>query len=56
MKGRFEWWNHWMEKKQKYARSTEKQMDEDAFHSVCSGTGLPTIHQKSTFKFEVILI
>lgn len=52
MKGRFDWWKSWIEKKHKYARSIDKQMDEDTFNSVCSGTGLPTIHQKSTFKFE----
>jgi methionine-gamma-lyase len=52
MKGRFEWWNEWFEKKQKYARTDQKQMDEDRFNSVCVGTGLPNIHQKSTFSFH----
>ena len=52
MKGRFEWWNEWFEKKQKYARTDEKQLDEDRFNSICVGTGLPNIHQKSTFAFR----
>ncbi|MCC5920396.1 MAG: aminotransferase class I/II-fold pyridoxal phosphate-dependent enzyme [Cyclobacteriaceae bacterium] len=52
MKNRLEWWPQWFEKKQKYARTTEKQMDQDRFNAICAGTGLPAIHQKSTFKFE----
>jgi methionine-gamma-lyase len=52
MKDRFSWWSKWIEKKHKYSRTTEKQMDEDDFNSICAGTGLPDIHQKSTFKFK----
>ena len=52
MIGRFEWWQNWFEKKQKYARTDQKQMDEDRFNTVCVGTGLPNIHQKSTFNFK----
>lgn len=52
MKGRFEWWPLWFEKKQKYARTEVKQMNEDRFNAVCVGTGLPNIHQKSTFNFK----
>jgi methionine-gamma-lyase len=52
MKNRFEWWPAWLERKRKYATTDSKQMDEDQFNTVCSGTGLPNIHQKSTFKFK----
>ncbi len=52
MKGRFTWWEAWIEKKHKYLLSEETQLDADIFNSICSGTGLPNIHQKSTFKFK----
>lgn len=52
MKGRFTWWKSWIEKKHKYLLSEETQLDADVFNSICSGTGLPNIHQKSTFKFR----
>ena len=52
MKNRFEWWQGWMEKKSKYARTTELQMNEGRFNAAAVGTGLPLIYQQSTFKFE----
>ena len=52
MLGRFEWWQNWFDKKQKFARTQEKQMNEDRFNTICVGTGLPNIHQKSTFNFK----
>ncbi|MGZ3904105.1 MAG: trans-sulfuration enzyme family protein [Bacteroidia bacterium] len=52
MKGRFEWWPEWIKRKHAYAQSKEKQMDIDRFNAICAGTGLPNIHQKSTFKFK----
>lgn len=52
MKGRFYWWNDWMERKRKYTLTNEKQLDADKFNAICAGTGLPNIHQKSTFKFK----
>ena len=52
MKGRFDWWPGWISRKQAYARAAEKQMDTDRFNAICAGTGLPNIHQKSTFKFK----
>ena len=52
MKNRFEWWPNWIEKKHKYALTNNKQMDADEFSAVCVGTGLPNIHQKSTFNFK----
>jgi methionine-gamma-lyase len=52
MSKRFEWWDNWIEKKHKYATTEELQMDADRFNAVCAGTGLPSIAQKSTFKFN----
>ena len=52
MKGRFYWWKEWIEKKHSYATTTEKQLNTDKFNAICAGTGLPNIHQKSTFKFK----
>lgn len=52
MKGRFYWWPEWAKRKKTYAYSAEKQMDADKFNAICAGTGLPNIHQKSTFKFK----
>jgi methionine-gamma-lyase len=52
MINRFSWWSEWIRKKRAYARTTEKQMDADDFNAICAGTGLPNIHQKSTFKFK----
>ncbi|MBE2246755.1 MAG: aminotransferase class I/II-fold pyridoxal phosphate-dependent enzyme [Candidatus Competibacteraceae bacterium] len=52
MKGRFPWWPDWQRKKMAYAFSSQKQMDIDRFNAICAGTGLPNIHQKSTFKFK----
>ncbi|MCC7051540.1 MAG: aminotransferase class I/II-fold pyridoxal phosphate-dependent enzyme [Bacteroidia bacterium] len=52
MKNRFEWWSEWIRKKHAYARTNEKQMDADDFNAICAGTGVPNIHQKSTFKFK----
>lgn len=52
MKGRFYWWPEWAKRKIAYAHSIEKQMDVDKFNAICAGTGLPNIHQKSTFKFK----
>ena len=52
MKNRFEWWPEWINRKRAYSKTSEKQMDVDKFNSICAGTGLPNIHQKSTFKFK----
>jgi methionine-gamma-lyase len=49
---KFEWWSRWIEKKHRYNKSAEGQLDRDLFFSTCIGTGLPNIHQKSTFAFQ----
>ncbi|MFT7345120.1 MAG: methionine-gamma-lyase [Lentimonas sp.] len=52
MKGRFDWWPNWLEKKHAYATTDEKFIDEDRFNSIAVGTGLPDICQRSTFNFR----
>ena len=52
MKGRFDWWQKWIEKKKNYARTKELQMNESEFNASAIGTGLPHIYQQSTFKFH----
>ena len=52
MKGRFDWWPNWIDKKRKYAKADDKQFDPDKFNAICVGTGLPSIHQTSTFNFQ----
>lgn len=52
MKGRFDWWPNWLVKKQQYATTAEKFIDEDRFNAIAVGTGLPDISQRSTFNFR----
>ncbi len=52
MKGRFYWWEEWMERKHNFGGATDKQLNADKFNAICAGTGLPNIHQRSTFKFN----
>lgn len=49
---KFSWWEEWLEKKKKYGRVRNSFMEQDQFKSICVGTGLPPIHQKSTFPFN----
>jgi methionine-gamma-lyase len=49
---RYEWWNWWQERKERYLISDEPFLDRDRFAAICVGTGLPAIHQKSTFAFR----
>lgn len=46
------WFNNWIERKQKYARTDELFLSPDRFASLCVGNGLPPIVQKSTFSFR----
>lgn len=46
------WYDEWMERKNKYARTDEKFLSEDRFGSIGVGIGLPAIVQKSTFSFR----
>ena len=49
---RYEWWSWWQDRKDRYLVSDEPFLDADRFASICVGTGLPDIHQKSTFPFR----
>jgi methionine-gamma-lyase len=49
---RFEWWNWWQDRKDRYLLSDEPFLDRDRFTSICVGTGLPEIQQRSTFPFR----
>jgi methionine-gamma-lyase len=46
------WFAGWVERKEKYARTSEKFMSADRFGSIGVGIGLPSIVQKSTFSFR----
>ncbi len=48
----YEWWDWWQDRKRKYLRDEEPFLDRDRFASICVGTGLPEIQQKSTFSFR----
>lgn len=48
----FAWWDWWQERKDKYLLTDEPFLDRDRFASICVGTGLPEIQQRSTFKFR----
>jgi len=49
---KYHWWNKWIEKKHKYAKTDEIFMDEGLFQAKCVGIGLPPIHRQSTFSFK----
>ena len=49
---RFDWWDWWQDRKERYLLSDEPFMDRERFASLCVGTGLPDIHQRSTFAFR----
>lgn len=46
------WFANWAERKDKYARTTDKFLSADRFGSIGVGIGLPNIVQKSTFSFR----
>ncbi|HEY1100541.1 MAG TPA: aminotransferase class I/II-fold pyridoxal phosphate-dependent enzyme [Myxococcota bacterium] len=48
---RFSWWPWWIERKEKWVRDDEPQLDAGRFRAIAAGIGLPAIHQKSTFAF-----
>lgn len=49
---RYDWSGWWSERKQKYLVTDEPFLDRDRFASLCVGTGLPDIQQRSTFRFR----
>ncbi|HEY9071043.1 MAG TPA: aminotransferase class I/II-fold pyridoxal phosphate-dependent enzyme [Candidatus Ozemobacteraceae bacterium] len=46
------WYDGWLERKNRYARTSEPFLSEDRFSSIAVGIGLPNIVQKSTFSFR----
>ena len=48
----WDWWDWWQDRKDRYILADEPFMDAESFASICVGTGLPDIHQRSTFPFH----
>jgi methionine-gamma-lyase len=48
----YDWWDWWQDRKERYLLSDEPYLGRDRFASLCVGTGLPEIHQRSTFAFR----
>jgi methionine-gamma-lyase len=48
----WEWWDWWQDRKDRYVLADEPFMAHDEFASICVGTGLPDIVQRSTFRFR----
>ena len=51
---RASWWDWWLERKASWVRDDVKQLDAGAFRALAVGTGLPPIHQRSTFPFKSV--
>lgn len=45
------WYQAWLQKKHRYARTEASWSDEGAFHAVAAQVHSPVIHQTSTFRF-----
>jgi methionine-gamma-lyase len=51
---RWAFWDWWIDRKTRWARDPNPQLDEDLFRALAVGTGLPPIHQRSTFPFRSV--
>src|SRR5512140_3276677 len=49
---RFSFWDWWVDRKTRWVRDDIHQLDEGMFRALAAGTGLPAIHQRSTFAFH----
>lgn len=49
---RWDWWDGWLQRKELFVRDERLQADADVFRTICAGTGLPAIHQRSNFGFH----
>lgn len=49
---RWAWWDWWMDRKERWVRDPEPQLEEGIFRAIAAGTGLPPIYQSSTFAFR----
>ncbi len=51
---RLDWWDWWLDRKTRWVRDSRPQMDAGLFRAIAAGTGLPAIHQRSTFPFKSV--
>jgi methionine-gamma-lyase len=51
---RWDWWEWWVDRKELWVRDAERQLDADVFRAICTGTGLPSIQQRSNFAFRSV--
>ena len=51
---RWDWWDWWVDRKARWVRDEVRQMDAGLFRALAAGTGLPAIHQRSTFSFHSV--
>ncbi|HMA29373.1 MAG TPA: aminotransferase class I/II-fold pyridoxal phosphate-dependent enzyme, partial [Thermoanaerobaculia bacterium] len=51
---RYSFWDWWIDRKTRWVRDEEKQLPEGLFRALAAGTGLPPIHQRSTFPFHSV--
>lgn len=51
---RWSWWPWWLERKARYVRDAQPFLDAGVFRALAAGTGLPAIHQRSTFAFRSV--
>src|SRR5512140_1009002 len=49
---RWAFWDWWIDRKTRWVRDANPQLDAGVFRALAAGTGLPPIHQKSTFAFR----
>jgi methionine-gamma-lyase len=49
---RFASWDWWVDRKTRWVRDAAPQLDAGVFRALAAGTGLPPIHQRSTFSFH----
>ena len=47
-------WDWWLARKDRWVRDPEPQLAEGMFRAIAAGTGLPPIHQRSTFPFRSV--
>src|SRR5512140_3910645 len=51
---RWDWWDWWVDRKTRWVRDEVRQLPEGVFRTRAAGTGLPAIHQRSTFPFKSV--
>ncbi len=51
---RWQFWDWWIDRKTRWVRDPEPQLDEAVFRTLAVGTGLPPIHQRSNFAFRSV--